>query len=71
MCYLFDWKDFIHEIENKFDLERKVKYYHKFFTNWCYKRTWTLIVWGVEKKLKTKVQTIKTKYGKYGRLIMQ
>ena len=42
-------RTFIHEIEEKFDLEGKVKDYPTFFTNWCYKRTGTLIVWGVER----------------------
>ena len=33
---------FIHEIEDKYDHENKIKVYPKFFTDQCYKRKWKL-----------------------------
>ena len=44
MCYLFDWKNFIHEIEDKCSLESDLEIYLHFLNDWCYKRTWKLIV---------------------------
>ena len=35
---------FIHEIEDKYDLESKVKVFPKFFTGRCYKGKWRLTV---------------------------
>ena len=42
----------IHEIEDKYGLESELEIYLQFFTDWCYKRTWRLIAWSVEKILK-------------------
>ena len=52
MYYLFDWNDFYSWKEVKYDLESELKIYLQFPTDWCYKRTWTLITWNIEKKLK-------------------
>ena len=35
---------FIHEIEGKYGLESELEIYLQFFTDWCCKRTWRLIV---------------------------
>ena len=40
----------IHKIEDKYGLESELEIYLHCFTDWCYKRTWRLIVWSVEKK---------------------
>ena len=59
----------IHQIKGKYDLESELEIYLQFFTDWCYKRTWRLIAWSVEKKpenLDSKI--LKTKNS---RLIMQ
>ena len=37
-------RTFIHEIEDKYDLESELEIYLQFFTDWYYKRTWRLIV---------------------------
>ena len=37
MCHLFDWNDFIDEIEGKYDLESELEIYLQFFTDWLYK----------------------------------
>ena len=36
-------RTFIHEIEDKYDPESKIKVYPMFFTDQCYKRKWKLI----------------------------
>ena len=36
-------RTFIYQIEDKYDLERKIKVYLKLFTDRCYKRKWRLI----------------------------
>ena len=36
-------RTFIYEIKDKYDLESKVKVYHKFFTDTFYKRKWRVI----------------------------
>ena len=36
-------RTFIREIEDKYDIESKVKVYLKFFTDQCCKRKWRLI----------------------------
>ena len=36
-------RTFIHEIEDKYDQENKIKVYPKFFTDQCYKRKCRLI----------------------------
>ena len=62
-------RTFIHKIEGKYDLESELEIYLQLFTDWCYKRTWELIAWSVEKKSETLISKIfKTKNG---RLIMQ
>ena len=38
MCYFLTERTFIHEIEDKYDLESKVKVYPKFITDRCYRR---------------------------------
>ena len=48
----FTERTFTHEIEGKYGLESELEIYLLLFTNWCYKRTWKLIAWGVEKILK-------------------
>ena len=58
-------RTFIHEIEGKYDLENELEIYLRFFTDWCYERTWRLIAWSVEKILKIQTQT------KTGTLIMK
>ena len=47
---------FLTGIENKCDLESELNIYLQFITDWCYKNTWTLIMWGVEKILKIQTQ---------------
>ena len=52
MCYFLTENTLIHEIEDKYGLESELEVYLQFFTDWCYKRTWRLIAWSVEKILK-------------------
>ena len=42
MCYFLTERNFIHEIEDKHDLESKVKVYPKFITDRCYRRKWRI-----------------------------
>ena len=44
MCYFLTERTFIHEIEDKHDLESKVKVYPMFLTDQCYKTKWRTIV---------------------------
>ena len=62
-------KTFISEIEEKYDLESKVKVYPKFFTCWSCKKKWRLIGKNAERKLKTYIQRFLKQ--KNSRLIMQ
>ena len=55
MCYFLTEKTLIHEIEGKYGLESELEIYLQFFTDWCYKRTWRLIAWSVEKYWKLKI----------------
>ena len=61
---------FISEIEDKFDLESKVKVYPKFFTDWSYKKDGDLLGKMQKKTLKNQIQRF-LKQKKNGRLIMQ
>ena len=45
-------RTFIDKIKDKYDLESELENHFQFFADWCYKRTWRLIVWGAEKILK-------------------
>ena len=49
-------RTFIHEIKDKYGLESELEIYPQFFTDWCYKRTWRLIAWSVEKVLKIQIE---------------
>ena len=44
MCYFLTENTLIHEIEDKYGLESELEVYLQFFTDWCYKRKWRLIV---------------------------
>ena len=44
MLFVLTESTFIHEIEDKYDLESKVKVFPKFFTGRCYKGKWRLTV---------------------------
>ena len=69
MCYFLTEKTLIHEIEGKYGLESELEIYLQFFTDWCYKRTWRLIAWSVEKNPENLDSRIfKTKNG---RLVIQ
>ena len=57
------------EIENKYDLESKVKVYPKFFTDWCYKRN--METYCVKSRKNTKNLNSKIFETKNDRLIMQ
>ena len=37
MGWVFDKRAFIHEIEDKYDLERWAEIYLQYFMDWCYK----------------------------------
>ena len=49
-------RNFIHEIEDKYGLERELEIYLQFFTDWKYKRTWRLTVWSVKKYWNSKLK---------------
>ena len=62
-------RTFIDETEDKFDLESELEVYLQFFTDWCYKIKWRLIVQSVEKNPENlNSKTFKTEND---RLIMQ
>ena len=48
MCYFLTERTFINEIEDKHDLESKVKVYPKFITDRYYRRKWRISAQSVE-----------------------
>ena len=45
-------RTFIYETEGKYALKSELEIYLQFFIDWCYKRTWRLTAWSIEKILK-------------------
>ena len=51
-------RTFIHEIEDKYDLESESEIYFEFFTDWCYKIAWWRIARSVKKYWKFKFKDL-------------
>ena len=55
-------RTFTREIEDKYDLKSTVKVYPKFFTDWCYKRTYYMKC--TKKPENSHLKILKTKNGR-------